>query len=61
MGSDIILVHEHWLLSNNLKSIKNGVATFTGIANSGMDDTQCLLQGRPSRWVRDWEYGIGAK
>ncbi len=38
---DIILVQEHWLLSNNLKRNKNGVVNFTGIANSGVDDTQC--------------------
>ncbi len=47
MGFDIILVQEHWLLSNNVKRIKNGVVNFTGIANSGMDDIQCLLSGRP--------------
>ncbi len=36
---DIILVQEHWLLSNDLKRIKNGVVNFTGIGNSGMDET----------------------
>ncbi len=44
---DIILVQEHWLLSNNLKRIINGVVNFTGIANSGMDEIQCILPGRP--------------
>lgn len=44
---DIILVQEHWLLSNNLQRIKAGVKGFTGIANSGVDETQVILTGRP--------------
>lgn len=44
---DIILVQEHWLLANNLHRIKTGVNGFTGIANSGVDETQIVLTGRP--------------
>ncbi len=45
-GHDIILVQEHWLLSNNLKRIKTAVQGFTGIANC-IDDDKCVLEGRP--------------
>ncbi len=34
-------------VSYNLKRIKIGVVNFTGIANSDVDDTQCILPGRP--------------
>ncbi len=46
-GYDIILVQEHWLLSNNLKRIKTAVQGFTGIANSCVDEDKCVLEGRP--------------
>ncbi len=46
-GDDIILVPVHWLLSNNLKRIKTAVQGFTGIANSGVGEAKCVLEGRP--------------
>ncbi len=46
-GYDIILVQEHWLLSNNLKRIKTALQVFTGIANSGVDEAKCVLERRP--------------
>ncbi len=44
---DIIFVQEHWLLKDNLHKIKCGIDDFTGIANSGVDENQMVLQGRP--------------
>ncbi len=45
-GHDIILIQEHWLLSNKLKRIKTAVQGFTGIVNSGVDEAKCVLEGR---------------
>ncbi len=46
MDMTLVHVHEHWLLSNNLKRIKTAVQGFTGIANSGVDEAKCVLEGR---------------
>jgi len=46
-NADIILVQEHWLLTKNLHRITSAVSGFTGIANSGVDETLCILPGRP--------------
>ncbi len=42
-GHDIILVQEHWLLSNNLKRIKTAVKVFTGFTN--VDEAKIVLEG----------------
>ncbi len=44
---DFIFTQEHWLVAGNLHRIKAGIPGYTGIANSGVDDTQNILMGRP--------------